>query len=149
LIAVTIFLLPRFGALHPHLLLDGRRCTCGGGGSLTTRRPAEFLPAALGHRITSNGEAPCSRRCDLGIGPADFLTWDASTATLQPSARPNALGRFGPFGGQYVPETLMPALAELEAAAAEAWKDPAFTSRLDHLLAPTWVGPRRSTRRSG
>lgn len=33
----------------------------------------------------------------------------------------------------------MPALAELEAAAAEAWKDPAFTSRLDHLL-KTYVG---------
>jgi tryptophan synthase beta chain len=48
--------------------------------------------------------------------------------------RPDALGRFGPFGGQYVPETLMPALAELEAAAAEAWADPAFTSRLNQLL---------------
>ena len=55
-------------------------------------------------------------------------------AELQPSVRPDGLGRFGPFGGQYVPETLMPALAELEAAAAEAWADPAFTARLDHLL---------------
>ena len=60
-------------------------------------------------------------------------------ATLQSSARPNPQGRFGPFGGQYVPETLMPALAELETAAAEAWKDPAFTDRLDHLLR-TYVG---------
>ena len=32
-------------------------------------------------------------------------------AELQPSVRPDGLGRFGPFGGQYVPETLMPALA--------------------------------------
>ncbi|MFY7695954.1 MAG: tryptophan synthase subunit beta, partial [Cyanobium sp.] len=46
---------------------------------------------------------------------------------LAPTARPDALGRFGPFGGQYVPETLMPALAELEAAAAKAWADPSFT----------------------
>jgi len=60
-------------------------------------------------------------------------------ATLALSARPNALGRFGRFGGQYVPETLMPALAELEAAAAEAWADPVFTERLDHLLR-TYVG---------
>ncbi|MCT0249028.1 tryptophan synthase subunit beta [Synechococcus sp. CS-205] len=60
-------------------------------------------------------------------------------AALEKEARPNALGRFGRYGGQYVPETLMPALAELEAAAAEAWKDPAFTSRLDHLL-KTYVG---------
>nr|WP_221630086.1 MULTISPECIES: tryptophan synthase subunit beta [unclassified Synechococcus] len=58
---------------------------------------------------------------------------------MEKEARPNALGRFGRYGGQYVPETLMPALAELEAAAAEAWKDPAFTSRLDHLL-KTYVG---------
>jgi tryptophan synthase beta chain len=53
--------------------------------------------------------------------------------------RPNQLGRFGRYGGQYVPETLMPALAELEQAAAEAWQDPAFTSRLNHLLR-TYVG---------
>ena len=55
-------------------------------------------------------------------------------ATLQPSARPSRAGRFGQFGGQYVPETLMPALAELEVAAAEAWQDPAFTDRLNNLL---------------
>ena len=60
-------------------------------------------------------------------------------ALLDPRARPNALGRFGLFGGQYVPETLMPALAELEVAAAEAWADPAFTQRLDQLLR-TYVG---------
>ncbi len=55
-------------------------------------------------------------------------------AALAPTVRPDPLGRFGPFGGQYVPETLMPALAELEAAAASAWADPAFTSRLNQLL---------------
>ena len=55
-------------------------------------------------------------------------------ASLAPAARPDALGRFGPYGGQYVPETLMPALAELETAAAAAWADPAFTSRLEQLL---------------
>ncbi|MFM7465515.1 MAG: tryptophan synthase subunit beta, partial [Cyanobium sp.] len=60
-------------------------------------------------------------------------------ALLAPKARPDAQGRFGPFGGQYVPETLMPALAELEAAAAKAWADPAFTERLNHLLR-TYVG---------
>jgi tryptophan synthase beta chain len=42
--------------------------------------------------------------------------------------------RFGPYGGQYVPETLMPALAELEAAWLDAKRDPAFTTRLDELL---------------
>ena len=42
--------------------------------------------------------------------------------------------RYGPYGGQYVPETLMPALAELEAAWLEARRDPAFTTRLEELL---------------
>ena len=35
-------------------------------------------------------------------------------------------GRFGPYGGQYVPETLMSALEELEGAWNEAWADPEF-----------------------
>jgi tryptophan synthase beta chain len=34
--------------------------------------------------------------------------------------------RFGPYGGRYVPETLVPALDELEAAWLEARDDPAF-----------------------
>jgi tryptophan synthase beta chain len=41
--------------------------------------------------------------------------------------------RFGPYGGQYVPETLMPALAEVEAAWLEARADPEFTARLERL----------------
>lgn len=60
-------------------------------------------------------------------------------ASLTPSVRPEAHGRFGRYGGQYVPETLMPALAELEKAAAEAWKDPAFTNELNRLL-KSYVG---------
>ncbi len=50
------------------------------------------------------------------------------------SSRPSALGRFGRFGGQYVPETLIPALNELEQAAEDAWKDKNFTDELSHLL---------------
>jgi tryptophan synthase beta chain len=42
--------------------------------------------------------------------------------------------RFGPYGGQYVPETLMPALAELEAAWVAARDDPGFRTELDALL---------------
>jgi tryptophan synthase beta chain len=42
--------------------------------------------------------------------------------------------RFGDYGGQYVPETLMPALAELEQAWAQARGDPAYRSELDALL---------------
>ena len=42
--------------------------------------------------------------------------------------------RFGAFGGRYVPETLIPALDELDAAFDEAMRDPAFTGELDRLL---------------
>jgi tryptophan synthase beta chain len=42
--------------------------------------------------------------------------------------------RFGPYGGQYVPETLMPALSELEAAWVAARDDPGFRAELDGLL---------------
>ncbi len=53
--------------------------------------------------------------------------------------RPSKDGRFGQYGGQYVPETLMPALFELEEAAKDAWKDTKFTEELKHLL-KTYVG---------
>nr|WP_243451054.1 tryptophan synthase subunit beta [Sphingosinicella sp. CPCC 101087] len=44
-------------------------------------------------------------------------------------------GRFGAFGGTYVPEILMPALTELEAAFVEAQQDETFRTELDDLLA--------------
>jgi tryptophan synthase beta chain len=47
--------------------------------------------------------------------------------------------RFGPYGGQYVPETLMPALAELELAWIEARDDPSFIAQRD-ALARDYVG---------
>ncbi len=42
--------------------------------------------------------------------------------------------RFGPFGGRYVPETLIPALDELQLAFATAIVDPAYLAELDQLL---------------
>ena len=48
--------------------------------------------------------------------------------------KPGADGRFGEFGGRFVPETLVPACQELEAAFDDAWNDPAFRSELNDLL---------------
>ncbi|MFN2431622.1 MAG: tryptophan synthase subunit beta [Gemmatimonadota bacterium] len=48
-------------------------------------------------------------------------------------------GRFGRFGGRYVPETLVPALVELEAAWMRLRDDPAFRTELNRLLT-TYVG---------
>jgi tryptophan synthase beta chain len=47
----------------------------------------------------------------------------------------NSRGRFGPYGGQFVPETLMAPLDELETAYRTARKDPAFRKQLGDLLA--------------
>ena len=47
---------------------------------------------------------------------------------------PDATGRFGDFGGRFLPESLVPACQELEAAWRSAWADPAFHDRYDGLL---------------
>ena len=47
---------------------------------------------------------------------------------------PTPDGRFGEFGGRFVPESLVPACIELEAAFREAWADPGYRARLDGLL---------------
>jgi len=47
---------------------------------------------------------------------------------------PDSLGRFGRFGGKYVPETLMPALAELELAYQQYRQEPGFQGELQQLL---------------
>jgi tryptophan synthase beta chain len=54
------------------------------------------------------------------------------TTTTTP--RPDAAGHFGPYGGRYVPETLMEPLRELEAAYAAAVADPAFQADLSKRL---------------
>lgn len=57
----------------------------------------------------------------------DHLPAAASTLELGP-------GRFGPFGGRYVAETLVPALDELAAAFEATWADSDFRAELDALL---------------
>jgi tryptophan synthase beta chain len=62
----------------------------------------------------------------------------AIAVTSAPSnrfAQPDAGGHFGPYGGVFVPETLMTALEELGAAYEVAKKDPAFQAELRHHLA--------------
>jgi len=68
---------------------------------------------------------------------------------------PDRQGRFGSYGGRYVPETLMPALLELEREYAKAKKDPRFQAELADYL-KQYVGrptplyfAKRLTRRLG
>jgi tryptophan synthase beta chain len=59
---------------------------------------------------------------------------DEATVTSGPNATAAVPGRFGAYGGRYVPETLMAALHELDAAYAEAQRDPSFSNELADLL---------------
>jgi len=56
------------------------------------------------------------------------------TASATQYAAPDATGHFGPYGGAFVPEILVPALDDLKAAYAEAQADPAFDAQYRHLL---------------
>jgi tryptophan synthase beta chain len=54
-------------------------------------------------------------------------------------AAPDETGRFGDFGGRFVPEALMPACLELEAAFIDAWNDPTFVEEY-HLVLRQFAG---------
>jgi tryptophan synthase beta chain len=56
--------------------------------------------------------------------------FDADSLMTEPSAS----GRFGEFGGRFVPETLIPACDDLEAAFRQAWVDTKFRAELDRIL---------------
>jgi tryptophan synthase beta chain len=58
---------------------------------------------------------------------------------------PGPSGRYGDFGGLYVPETLVPACHELERAFRAAWADTAFRAELDELLRDYAGRPSRLT----
>tara|TARA_B100000315_G_scaffold121917_1_gene111775 strand:- start:2577 stop:3785 length:1209 start_codon:yes stop_codon:yes gene_type:complete len=60
-------------------------------------------------------------------------------ATTKPASLPDERGRFGAFGGKFIPETLMAAVAELEAAYRRAKEDAEFQRELVHLL-DTYAG---------
>lgn len=59
---------------------------------------------------------------------------DISEKIANAQSAPDSLGRFGKFGGKYVPETLMPALSELEAAFKQYCNEPGFEEELQGLL---------------
>jgi tryptophan synthase beta chain len=69
---------------------------------------------------------------------------------------PDSRGRFGPFGGRFVAETLMPLILEVEAAYESAKKDPAFDAEWRRLLthyvgrpSPLWFAERLTERLGG
>jgi len=62
------------------------------------------------------------------------MTSTSSNTDYDSESLPNSLGRFGPYGGKFVPETLMAALTELENAFDEARQDDSFWAEFEDLL---------------
>ena len=67
------------------------------------------------------------------------MTLATTRTSVNYGALPDETGRFGPYGGKYVPETLMPALDELEEAYLQARNDQEFMAELAHLQ-HTYIG---------
>lgn len=67
----------------------------------------------------------------MGDGFLPDSWWNLGMSVL---VTPGSDGRFGEFGGRFVPETLVPACQELEAAFNDAWADPSFRKDLDDVL---------------
>ena len=65
-----------------------------------------------------------------------------SSITVGPGGG-QAVGRFGVYGGRYVPESLVPACQAVADAFAQAWADPGFRGSLAALLSAYAAAPRR------
>lgn len=93
------------------------------GGGMQQRVASQHV---AGRRVAAR--VPVSAQCRRmhAVVRAAAAAAAPEAAPAQKFERPDASGRFGKFGGKYVPETLIPALAELEAAYKEAMADPAF-----------------------
>ncbi len=101
--------------------------------------PSGNLCPAMG-RTDYPGRNSVTAAIPGGVARAHRGTFDcvSTTPDLTPETPvmgdPSDLGRFGEFGGQFVPETLVPALQELDRSFRSAWGDPEFRAELDHLL---------------
>src|SRR5215469_4686803 len=81
----------------------------------------------------SSGQARSRQKRETGVGHPHV------SSSNNGSARLNEPGRFGVYGGRYVPEVLMAALEELEREYEKARRDKKFQARLDELL-KTYAG---------
>ena len=123
-------------ALHPLALHTRHICT--------THRssPTRQLPAARPARAAQshNMQTSLAQGQAFQAGPAGLRLRGRRACTTRAVAapeklqRPDKSGRYGKFGGKYVPETLIPALAELEVAYKQAQADPTFQVRVQALV---------------
>ncbi|CAI0380015.1 unnamed protein product [Linum tenue] len=90
------------------------------GRAKSTTRPRTTVGCAISCTMTREAAAVTSTEKD----DSDPALW----------SRPDSFGRFGKFGGKYVPETLMYALTELESAFNSVKNDPDFQAKLGGIL---------------
>ncbi len=75
------------------------------------------------------------RRARRGARSSTSRSTTGRRSDVSLMAEPTADGRFGEFGGRFVPETLVPACQELDTAFREAWADPTFPRRARRVAA--------------
>ena len=140
------------GAGATHLLLDGAASAAGGGSGSgapieIARRIGRIVPVGIAGGLRPGNVARAIRdgRPALvdaasglernGSNDAPRIRAFVRNARREPAGgdRVDSRGRFGRFGGRFVPETLMPALDDLEAAWNAARRDPAYLGELRRL----------------
>ena len=95
------------------------------GSSLSAAQDPAAVAASFAHAVP----VPTTREKTMNDS-----TGTAGTREHDGHRHPRLSAYFGPYGGQYVPELLVPALDELEDAFIEAQADPSFQDELDRLL---------------
>ena len=102
----------------------------------TSQLPFKFA------KFTSRATAPSSISCTIARDSAAALRMDTKTenGSLAGLPRPDSFGRFGKYGGKYVPETLMHALTELETAFHKLADDEDFQVMWSFLLSVIFIG---------
>lgn len=100
---------------------------------LATAQPSWSSPRRSAKAARQNAMRPSSVAAASNSSAAVSAAAAAAPTTTKPHSastpRPDAAGRFGAFGGKYVPETLIAALTELEEEYTKAQADPAFKVR--------------------
>jgi len=115
-------------ALARSLVGRGRRVWIAGG--LGPENVGEAIRAASPYGVDASSSLESSPGRKDRARVAAFVA--AVRAAVPPRSRPDAAGRFGRFGGRYVPETLVPAVEELAAAWDVLRADPSFWGELAH-----------------
>ena len=111
-----------------------------GGDGVRGRSPREDT-VSEGRERRRGGRA--TARSPGGDGVRERSPREDTVTKVPVMGEPTPEGRFGRFGGRFVPETLVPACADLERAFRSAWGDPEFRGELDALLRDYAAGRRR------